>query len=389
MVLITDIVFQFITTELVPRIVTRTLELNKDGSSLEDIVKDICASDFSSTSKVPVKRSSSSRAAHKTEVKVEPQTIDDYMANFKDAQVCEYVYTRGEKLKNKICCKPVNLAIYNKDDKNTHRCTTHENSDCKVDIESLLGKSKTPSKKDQVSKVQKLFPKGAPDVLNSVGASATPASASSTPTTKSSTSGLGKIGNSIKDMIAQKSDEIESKTPEKEIPKPEKKKLPPKTKSQPAKERTPEKEPTPTKERTPTPEKPREPSPEPRVSTSSSCHQTPLKLQEHKSQSVPSERESTPDNFASTPLDENGEEYYLTPSHPSAQEYLWMMFSEHEVLVFGKEFDACYGVYKTEDKINPDKDLKISSAWKKLLKIPNTLQEAFVTERGIEIKTFA
>lgn len=425
MVLITDIVFQFITTEFVPRIVTKTVELHNNGSSPEAIIKEICASDFSTeTSKVSTKRSGSSKPASKAVTKVEPKTLEEfkeaYTENYTDFQICTHVFTRGgEKLKGKICCNPVDMSIFNKDDKKTRRCNTHKDAESRVDIDSLL-RSQTPSKKDQVERTRKMFPKGSPEVLNSGSATATPASASSTPNSSviSAGSGLGKITNSvsIKDQLAKKTISIEDKSSTKDSEKettpvktePSKKKFPslPKkmeTKDSTQKEKTPtpvkerastpvkERTPTPVKERTPTPVKEQTPekerTPSPARSATPSFAQTPASRKEESVHSrTSSDHESTPDTKASVPLDENGEEYILTPSQPSAEKYLWMLYSDHEVLVFSEDFLNCYGVYRSEDKINPKKNLKISSAWKRLLKTLNTLQESFVTERGIEIK---
>jgi hypothetical protein len=420
MVLVTDIVFQFVTTEFVPRIVMKTVELYSNGSSAEDIVKEICALDFSTDpTKTSTKRSYSSKPSTKTVIKVEPKTIEEfkeaYTENYTDFEICTHVYTRGgEKLKGKICCGPLDMSFFNKDDKKTRRCSHHKDADSKVDIDSLL-RPQTPSKKDQVDKTRKMFPKGSPEVLNG-GVTTTPpsgpASSSSTPNSSvvSAGSGLGKISTSIKDQLAKKTLVIDDKTPTKESDRertPEKertptpvkakevtppktdakKKLPQLPKAKP-KEVPKERTPTPVKERTPTPVKDQTPSP--RRSSSPSCAQTPKSVKDDQDESVhsktSSDRESTPDTKAEVPKDENGEEYLLNPSQPSAEKYLWMMYSDKEVLVFSDDFKLCYGVYKSEDKINPKKTLKLSSAWKRLLKKLDTLQESFVTERGIEIR---
>lgn len=394
MVLITDIALQFITTELVPKIVSKTVELSKKGTSIDDIVAEICSSDFADSQKGSVKRSISAKAPPAPK----PMTIDEYMEEHKDSQVCIYVFSRGEN-KGKICCKPVTSSSYNKDDKKTQRCTQHENSAPGPDIDSLLAKTKTPSKTDQVAKMRKTFPKGAPEVLN-------------TPTESKAPSGLGKI--SIKDQLQKDVLKIDTKTPREDTPVPtpaaEKRKLPP------SKARVVS--PTPPKSRTPTPDSKlatrdptpaktpvRTPSPEPRSSTSS-CNQTPVTPKDLEKADPPtpvsSHHESTPEtekrsdrsdqdesNTSShvIPKDENDEEYFLNPTHPSAQDYLWMMYSYNEALLFSKEFDACYGVYRTDEKINPDKDFKVSSAWKKLLKPPTAEQLKFFTDRDIALKS--
>lgn len=392
MVLITDIVLQFITSELVPRIVSKTVELSKKGSSIDDIVKEICSFHFNDVLKGSVKRSVSSKAPTATTKTSTAATIDEYMEKYKDSQVCTYVYSRGEN-KGKICCKQVTSSTYNKDDEKTQRCTTHEDGNPGPGLESLMSKSKTPSKKDQADKVRKTFPKGAPEVLN-------------TSTESKTLIGLGKI--SIKDQLQKDALKIDSKTPtplkdRETTPQPSKRKLPPKTDASvkarvvsptPPKDRmsTPDSK-IATRDQTPTPVKSRTPSPEPR-SSSSSCNQTPLskdaREKEHPPSPASSHRESTPDDSEAhhvIPKDENDEEYFLNPTQPSAQDYLWMMYSKNEAVIFSKEFDACYGVYRTDEEIDPDKDFKISSAWKKLLKPPSSHQETFVTDRGIEIKS--
>lgn len=429
MVLVTDLALQFLTTDFIPKIVSKTFELVKKDMSEEDVVKEICSFDFSDATK---KRSTSSKAPA-APPKATPYTVTEYLEKFKDSQVCLYVHTRGIELKGKICCKPVNMATYDKDDKKTHRCKTHLESTC-PEIETLL--TAAPSKAEQVSKIKKIFPKGSPEVLNS------------TPTEPKAPGGLGKIS-SVKDQIDNAKLKIESRTPKEDTPpKPtvEKKRLPPakarvvspdpkesakdtpKESSkdspklatrEPTPAKTPVRDSTPEREETPEKESPEKEethdkeSPSDPPSPSSSCHQTPKSPTEkahppspvsthpdeqsegteRSEASVESKRSSgsTPDKDYKTshgiPKDENNEEYFLTPTHPSAQDYLWMMYSYNEAAVFSKDFDACYGFYRTDEKIDPDKDFKVSSAWKKLLKQPSADQKLFVTERGIEMKS--
>lgn len=354
MVLINDLLLNFVNSELVPKIVSKTVELHESKMTVEEIIKEICHNDFSTSSmkKDALKTVNHKERKEKKEKEiVEPVSLDEYIEKHSANPVCVYIFIRGAD-KDKVCCKAISSSDFDLKDKKTWRCEKHKNSSAGPDIDAVIAKSKAPSKNEQVAKMRKTLPKGAPEAL------------SIAPPTPDVGSGLGKI--SIKDKLEAKALTIENGSRASETPKSESSSCvvtPVKNEGVKIVEVVSSEEDKPF---TPVKEEKEDPIKEP----------TPIKEEKLDEDHVP-------------PVDSEGEQYYLTTSQPSAEDYNWMMYSNHQALVFAGDYSSCYGVYYSETKINPSTNLSISSAWKKLLRPLSESQEKFVTERGIEVKTIS
>lgn len=382
MTVITDIVQSFVQTDLVPKIVSETLKLNKKGKSEEEIVSEICSKNLDYIKTVTT--TGSRQNTKPTAVVVEPVSLEDYIADHMEDPVCLYIFSRGAP-KGKVCCRPLVEGTHSKTDDSQNRCEKHKNGAKGADIKSEIAKLKSATSSTEKVKSRASLPKGTPLALVS----------------KSSTSRTPGLG-SVKDRInasasARRATKRDiSPSPENEpsvrsvspSPTPEKKRTPVKSKERSiSRARSVSPSPTPEKKRA-TPTKAKERS----ISRARSVSNTPETVRKTKERSMSTSSSVTSASHLKTPLkekledflpaDDDGEHYYLTPSQPNATKYLWLLINESEVMVFDKDFEKCYGVLKQPKNIDPERTLRISSAWKTLLMEPNDVQADFVEDRG-------
>ena len=64
-------------------------------------------------------------------------------------------------------------------------------------------------------------------------------------------------------------------------------------------------------------------------------------------------------------------------------EFNWILFTPHDLLVFDGEFTTCHGRYRSDTAYAVGDTAEISSAWKNLLTPPTEKQMAFVKEQDL------
>lgn len=384
---VTDLVSKFISTDLIPALVAKTLELHNESKTTDEIVTELIGTEFETLKKSHREPTKTKTPVAKAE-KVDPVSVADYALTYMDSPVCLHVFGRGDD-KGKVCVYPLAAGSYDPEDRKTHWCAKHVNVNHKDDIDVLVAKLTDPAKNEdpetkRATKIIKTFPKGAPAVLNKAAGAGADPTAPTAPTkdpvtepkpestpVKSIGASLGKL--SIKDKIALKTKSAAS-TPQKEDPAPE----------QPAPEETP----APVEEETPEPVA--EETPE-QVEEETPAEETPDQVGEETPEPV---AEETPEPAVAEKKPVDTEEDLDGPMADNdgnaatievkgVDEFNWILFTPHDLLVFDGEFTTCHGRYRSDTAYAVGDTAEISSAWKNLLTPPTEKQMAFVKEQDL------
>lgn len=345
--LVTDIINSFVTQELVPKIVEEVLILSKSGKTSTEIIKEICSKNFELTLNVTTTTTQQHKRASKStsSVDVSPVSLEEYMENYKDKNVCLYIFVRGEP-KGKVCCRTLADGTFTESDDKTYRCEKHKHSSPGPDIRTEISKLKSSlSSTDRAKTIKTTLPKGTPDVFK----------AKTTVTPKST--GLSSIKDRIQAKIQDHSVTVSKKDDVTTCAAPP-------------------------------------------IDKDDSCSENEDKDQSCsvRSRSTSKSQLSTPttdkmmslDKFEeSIPVNSEGEHYHLNPiNNQSANEYIWLLVSKNEAMVFDKSFIKCYGTLTQSEPINPDRSFRVSSVWKKVLNKPSDIQMKYIENLNATYETF-
>ena len=178
MVLVTDIVEEFVTGSLIPKIVAKSFEMFNAGSTEAEVIDEICSKELlgsagaantsSSTNATSSKPTAGRKAAVAKTPTVEPVDLEDfeeYQKKHDGEHICLYIFTKG-KPKGKVCCRPIAEEVVGDDDK-SYRCIGHKNGNPGPDIKTELAKLKGISSvtASRVNNVKSGLPRGAPVAL--------------------------------------------------------------------------------------------------------------------------------------------------------------------------------------------------------------------------------
>lgn len=374
---ISELFLTFFSGEVIPHLVEETIRMHKKGESSKDIISELSKGLIETTTLGKnAKKSPQVQSSSKTHSWV---SIDEYLQNHEQENVCTYVNSKGDQ-KDKICCRELPADHDLSGERDKFRCTVHKRGQSQRTVSALLrdfkqDKTKASSTSDtqRIAKIKSSLNDSKTEVSRdeSSGTSSVEKKARSATSRPSFSTFSGK-GESIAEKVRRKNEEHQKRTHitiESEASESRENSV----------ERSIEKTSKPprsiTKERSKTPPSDKQTD----TKSTNDKDQTDAKADDEQTN-------SKPENDAKSADDEDYP-VPVTVDHPSASKYTWMQFSHKEFLILLDDVTiTCYGVYYTETPHNHEEVLRLPSSWRELIKSPQGSSLQYLSDNDIKVE---
>ena len=324
---LTDFVTKFIATDLVPAIVSKTIDLHNNSTSIDDIITEIVGTNIASMTMTTKTKTKSAKVE-----KTDPVYLEDFEKEYMDVPVCRHTFNRGAN-KGKVCVKPLTIQTVDGVPSKDLRCPAHVNAGDSDALDAINKKNVSASSvaKRAATISKNVTAPGAPAVLKTPASKAEEISKS---LTKSA---------SLKDRLKM----------------------------------TPKKDPTPVTE--PEPEAVEEPAPEPEAEPEAEPAEEPAEEPEPEPVEEP-KKDPTPKSLPkklSLPAKKESFEYNTIvleddtlkiANVQNSDDYAFFFYNPRVIIVLNTDNTVCHGAYVSDTSYSYDDSIVLSSAWKDLLK---------------------